>query len=921
MDREPEPGASWPGLRRVFRLPANQRRVHDEVSDELWFHIQERVEELMDKGLSREQAEAEVRKRFGDVTRVAYDLERIDERAVRERGRAERLSAFGREVRHAARMLLRTPAFSVIALITLALGIGATTAIFTVLDAVVLRPLPYPESDRLVSVMHPVSGAGVEAGKWGTSVAGYFYFRRENRTLSDLGVYQTGRVSVAGDGEAERVRAAYVTSSLLTTLRARPAVGRLITPEDDRPGVARVVVLGYDFWARRYGSDPGVVSRMIEVEGRPMQVVGVAAGGLNLPRPGAFASNADLAGFGVDLWFPLRLDPDARAINEHTYTGVGRLKPGVTPEAAERDLAQLTARLPELFPNAYSPSFMREYNFGMSVIPLRDEVLGNNVARALWILFGAVGLVLLIACANVSNLFLVRMEARRHEAAIRAALGAGRGQIATHYLAESLLLALVAGALGLALAQAATRALLAVAPTNIPRLSEVHLGWTAGGFAALISLVAGVAFGLFPLLRGVDTRPLREGSHGLTPSRPQRVVRNGLVISQVALALVLLAAAGLMVRSFARLRDVRPGLDPRGVLVFEVAAPVARYRTYDDVTAFQRQLHARLGALPGVQSVGATTHLPLQGFTGCAVVFVEGRWPLRPGEVPPCVSTPRVTPGFFRTLGIQVRGRAPDWSDIDAGTGAVVVTRALAERLWPGEDAIGKGINSNGGTVSNYYRVVGVVDELRAGGLEKPPTEAVFYPVRALPKTWLWEPARIMTVAVRTNLTRPAALTRAIRRAVTDLEPRVALANVRTMEEVVERSMARASFLMLLLGTAAGMALVLSAVGIYGVISYIVGQRRAEIGIRMALGARVSQVGRLVVLQSLRLAVIGVALGLIGALAGTRALRALLFEVSPTDPVVLVIVSAVLVFLAALASYAPARRAARVDPVEALRAQ
>ncbi|MFN2564478.1 MAG: ABC transporter permease, partial [Gemmatimonadaceae bacterium] len=447
MDREPEPGASWPGLRRVFRLPANQRRVHDEVSDELWFHIQERVEELMDKGLSRDQAEAEVRRRFGDVTRVANELEQLDERTVRERGRAERLSALGREVRHATRTLLRTPAFSVIALVTLALGIGATTAIFTVLDAVVLRPLPYPESDRLVSVTHPVSGAGVEGGgKWGPSVAGYFYFRRENRTLSDLGVYQTGRVHVAGDREAERVRAAYVTSSLLTTLGARPAVGRLITPDDDRPGVAPVVVLGYEFWARRYGSDPRVVGRMIDVEGRPMQVVGVAARGFNLPRPGTFASAADLTGFGVDLWFPLQLNPNARAINEHTYTGVGRLKPGVTAEAAERDLARLTARLPELFPSAYSPAFMREYNFGMSVIPLRDEVLGNNVARVLWILFGAVGLVLLIACANVANLFLVRMEARRHEAAIRAALGASRGHLATHYLAESVLLALVAGA-------------------------------------------------------------------------------------------------------------------------------------------------------------------------------------------------------------------------------------------------------------------------------------------------------------------------------------------------------------------------------------------------------------------------------------------------------------------------------------------
>ncbi|HKG94601.1 MAG TPA: ABC transporter permease [Gemmatimonadaceae bacterium] len=916
-------GGGWPGLRRGFRLPGARRRVRGEVDDELRFHLEGRIEDFVARGMTREQAEAEARRRFGDLDGYRRQACDIDHRIVRGRQRMDWMASFARETRRALRSLRRSPSFSLIAFVTLALGLGATTAIYTILEAVVLRPLPYRGAESLVSVMHPTTVPGTGESKWGMSAAGYFYFKRQNRTLADLAGYTTGYTTVAGragEGEAERVRYGGVTASVFGVLRARPAVGRLILPDDDRPGAATVAVLDYDFWRRRYGGDPAVVGRTVETSAGPVQVVGVAERGLNLPKPGPFEAANDLAGFHVDMWIPLQLDDTARAVNSHQYSGIARLEPGVRADEAQADLAALTRRLPELFPSAYSQGFMDEYHFRMGVIPLRDEVLGERITRTLWVLFAAVGLVLVIACANVANLFLVRMETRRRESAVRSALGADRAQMAVHYLAESLLLTATAGAAGVAVAWGALRLMLALAPGDIPRLGEVGLSWTAVAFAAALSIGAGLVFGLFPLQARVDMATLREGSRGLSASPRRRAVRDGLVVAQVALALMLLAGAGLMIRSFARLRGVQPGLDARGVLVFTVAIPGSKYKTSDDAAAFHRDFQARLAALPGVQEVGATTGLPLRDFgAGCAVVFREGR-PYAPGEEAPCVAVPKATPGFFRALGIQVQGRAPDWSDVASRSGAIVVTKALADRLWPGEDPIGKGLNSGGmGPNVGWYRVVGVVPSLHAAGLDKPPTEMVFYPSVATPGTYLWGAMRGATYVLRTSSAQPTALVPSVRRLLSEIDPQVPLVNPGPMTGVVERSMARASFIMTLLSVAAGMALLLSAVGVYGVISYVVAQRRAEIGVRIALGARLSQVARLVVMQSVRLAVAGIAIGLAGALAGTRAIRSLLFEVSPTDPLVLAAVALVLLAIAVAASFAPARRAAGVNPVEALR--
>ena len=830
---------------------------------------------------------------------------------------AESIAALRREMRQALRSLLRSPSFSVIAFATLALGIAATVGIYTVLETIVLRPLAYRSAENLVAVVHPTNVPGVGESRWGLSAAGYFYFRRENRTLEDLGAYATEFTTVFGDeADAERVQGAYVTASLLEVLHARPALGRTIVEDDDKPGAPMVAVLSHELWARRYGADPRIVGRSIRTSYGTAQVIGVAEKGFTLPLAAPGNRAADLAGVRVDLWQPLQLDPNAEAQNAHAYVGIGRLKRGVTPESAQRDLAALTQRLPALFPRAYSKGFMEQYHFGMSVRPLRDEVLGGDIVRALWILFGSVALVLVIACANVANLFLVRSEARRRESAIRTALGASRGRMALHHLSESLLLTLSAAVVGTALAVAGTRVLVRLAPGDVPRLADVHMHWTSVGVALAIAVLSGLAFAVFPMLRArVDVDTLREGGRGLTASRRQRTVRHALVVGQMSLALVLLSAAGLMLRSFSKLRAVKPGLDASGVLTFSVALPASEYGSYAKAAAFHRELTSRLASLPGVRRVGATSALPLRDFSGCATVQREGR-PFGPDEKWPCVPSVTATPGTLEALGITVRGRTPVWNDLDAGTGAVVVTKALADRLWPGEDAIGKGINNSGKT---FFRVVGVIPELRAAGLENAPTEAVFYPVVPIPNASLWMPLINATYVVKTTSAEPTSMVNAVRRTVSVIDARVPMARITTMESVVARSMARATFIMLLLALAAGMALLLSAVGMYGVISYVVAQRRSEIGVRMALGARVREVAGLVVVQSLQLAFAGALIGLVGALAATRLMRALLFGVSPTDPVVLMTAPIILVLIAAIASFAPARRAASVDPAEALR--
>ena len=896
----------WPA-RRAFRLP-RAAGLDRQLDDELRFHLEERIDELMAAGLAREVAEREALDRFGDLERWRRDTRQVDRTTLRTERRMDLLDTLRRETRQAVRALRRAPGFSLVAILTLALGLGGATAIFAVLDAVVLRPLPYAQPDRLVGLEHRVPLVG-ENDSWGLATVNYFDFREHVPALASLAIYSTSRVTVGLEGSApERVRGVRTSASIFPTLGARPALGRLLADYDNEPGAEAVAVLGHDYWRRRFAGDPAVVDSTVTLQGQPVRIVGVAPRGFQLPQQ------------VVDVWLPLRLDP-AQRVNQHTFSGIARLRDDATPEALRLQLVERERLFPELYPGVYSADFFSSTGFTPSVTPLHERVVGETVTRTLWIMFAAVALVLVVACAHVANLFLVRVEAGRRESAVRAALGASRGRLAWRALLESLLLASVAAALGLALAALALRTLVALAPSSLPRLEEIALGWPHALFVVGLALAVGVVLGLMPLARAADFGALRDGSRGLTASRRRNAVRGALVIGQVALSLVLLAAGGLMLRSAWRLRAVPAGFDAERVLTFSVPLPYATYEwgDYAKVATLHRELQRRLAETPGVVAVGGTQTLPMEG-AGCAAIGFEDRGP-DGARIGGCLANTTAAPGYFEAMRIPVvRGRLPTWAETEQGTAGIVVTRAFAERFWPGQDPIGKGLKGYDKLEEPpYYRVSAVVGDVRADGLAQPASEMIWFPIAPGEGLQQWGAPHDLRVVVRTSHDDAASVLVAARRAMAELDPAVPIDDIRWMHDVVAASLATTTLAMLLLSAAAGMALLLSAVGVYGVISYLVGQRRSEIGIRLALGAHAAQVRRQVVLGSLRLAVAGVALGLLGAVATTRVLGSLLYDVSPTDPVTLGVVCALLVLLAAAASWIPAARAARVQPVEALR--
>lgn len=819
-----------------------------------------------------------------------------------------------RELRQALRGMARSPGFTVIVLVTLALGIGATTAIFTMLDRIALNPLPYTASDRLVWLDVPLPGVNPDF-RAGLSVTEFFYLKQNSRTLQNVGVIFPQEVTISGLQSANRVTAAMASASALNVLGVHPVVGRLLTPADNLSGAGHVGVLSYEYWQQRFNRDPRVVGSMINVNTVPTEIIGVMQPEATIPDAGSPQ---------VELWLPMKLDPLGKTRDVHRLPVVARLAPEATIASASVELSVLTKRLRDVFPAAYPPSSTNQAGvITVDAIPLRTHVIGDMAGR-LWMLLGGVVFVLLIACANAANIFLVRAEARQHELAIRSALGANRAHLAWHYITESMLLALVAGALALLVATVGLRAIVALAPPDLPRMGTVHVGWTSILFTAVISLILGGVFAT-PALVGTgkptsDTIVLRGSGRGLTSSPQQKFARGALVAAQTALALLLMAAAGLMVQSFRNTHNVSPGFDPTGVVTATVSLPHSRYESYEQAEMFDHELITRAAGIPGVQAVGAGTDLPLNGSaSGCADIFVEGQLQ-QPGEEPPCVGMFIVTPGYFHTLGIKLRGREPSWSDVERHSGSIVVTKALADRLWPGQDAIGKGVNGEG-SQSPFYHVVGVTDQIRGTAAARPPLEGVFYPMLPIPGTHLSDFPGTMNVVLRSHSMRPAMLTDPLRRILTDMDPDVSLASVQTMDAVVAKSTARLLFTMTLLGTAAVIAFLLSAIGIYGVISYIVSRRAGEIGIRMALGAHSAQVGRLVVWQAVRLASVGILIGIVSSIAMTRVLQSLLFGVSPTDPVTLISVSLIMLITAVVASYVPAQRAMKIDPVEALRAE
>lgn len=806
------------------------------------------------------------------------------------------------------RSLLRTPGFALLAVVTLALGIGANAAIFSVVHGVLLRPLPLPEPDRLAAIW---GGSRVDPEEQTyVSDAAYLVLREQNRTLEEMGIYWTGSVNLTGGEEPERAGACGATASVLGALGAAPALGRPLVEADEQPGADPVVVISHEMWHRALGGTPDVVGRVLRIDSVARRVVGVMPPGFAFPRP-------DTA-----VWMPMTIDRAALRPQDFNYRAVGRLRPGVTAEEAARDLTGLIARFPEEIGPPYTPEILAKFQPIALVWDLRQEMIGD-VARTLWILLGSAGLILLIACANVANLFLVRAEGRRREVAVRVTLGASRGSVARLFLAESGLLALAGGVLGLALAAAGVRLLLALRPPGIPRLDEIDIGGPVVAFTLLVALLAGLLAGGMAVLRSArpDLVPaLKEGARGSTGGGSAHRARRILAASQIAVALVLLVGAGLMIKSFRRLQEVDPGFRPEGLLTLRLSLPRAEYPDAQAVAGFIRTLQERVGAVPGVRSAALVSHLPLDGGTSSSSYAIEGRLLEDTERIQ--LGNRFASPGTFATLGIPViQGTEFERIDPLRRQGEVVVSRSVAERLWPGQSPLGKRLTPEGVREDEWYTIVGAVGDVHEEGLHAEPQPVVYFGWRRLasPEEEHWVP-RGASLVVRTEGD-PAALTKPVREAIRAVDPALPVDRVRTMEEVVARSTARASFTLLLLGVAAILALLLGGVGIYGVIAYIVSLRTQEIGVRMALGARRADISLMVLRDGLVLALAGVGVGLAAALAFTRPMATLLFEVSPTDPATFATVPLFLALVTLLASWLPAQRAASVAPSEALRSE
>lgn len=852
------------------------------------------------------------------------DARAVSEVTGNKQGGETMLNWFGgwvREFRTALRALSRSPGFTAIAVVTLGAGLGGTTAILTLLDRVVLRPLPYPDAPRLVQLKNQVPGVAPDA-IWGMSTAQYVHLKEQGpSSLEAVGLYRGLGANIETPNGPQRIFGWRVTADLMQMLGANAVVGRAITEDDDRPGAPAVMVLSNGFWRRQFGADPEVIGRTISIYGEPVEVVGVLAAGFGIP------------GFGgsSDLYTPMRIDPAGQFINNHVLNMVGLLAPGADAASAELELEQLTARLPERFPTAYGQTFIDRYGFRTQVTPLRDAVIGD-AARNLWILLGAVGLVLFIAFANVTNLFVVRMESRRQELSIRTALGAGWGTLARYLIAEGLTLALAGGALALAVGYWGVPALVAMAPDALPRMDDLAFGPVALAATAILSVAVGLGLAAYPLVLYV--RPAMGGGTINVETRgsvgPKRHrVRSLLVVTQVALALTLAAGAGLLLQSIRQLNDVQLGFQPEGTLVFSLYLDASRYDSDVEIWSAYDRMSEGIRSIPGVEAVGMSEELPLSGGFGCTVQAFEDEAVyerVREGGMTTCAGQERTTPGYFEAMGIPLlQGRLFDRADNDDPTrAAVVVSKAFADRFWPGEDPIGRGVGPSGRSDPPFFRIIGVVGDVPAATLDGDPAMAVYYPVVHNPNSpgnWgFWRPTS-MSVAVRTTVADPISLIPAIRQAVQAVDPSAPVMNPQAMDERVAESLGRIIFFSTLLWIATGVALLLAAVGMYGVISYVVTRRTREIGMRIALGARPAMVERGIVGSSLRLAAIGLVVGVGLALGTTRVLQGLLFGVEPGDPVVIGGAAALLAVVAVVASWIPARRAARIDPSEALRAE
>jgi predicted permease len=823
---------------------------------------------------------------------------------------------FAQNLRIASRSLRRTPAFTISAILTLVIGIGASEAIFAVINGVLLRPLPYGEPSRLVGTWHALPGVNIEKGQHTSGT--YFTYKRFARSIENIGLSQEAAVNLAapgGDGEPARVASAFITATLLPTLQVTPLKGRNFSEADDVPNGPRVVIISEQLWRTNFGSDPNIIGRLIEVNGLSREVIGVMPASFRYPVS------------ETRLWFPMQLDPNATFSGGFNYNGVARLADGVSIEAAQRDFAMVLPRMVEVFPQM-APGVPTQMVLDQAkprpvLIPLREDQT-STIAKTLWMVAAAAGLVLLVACANVANLILVRADSRHRELAVREALGAGRRRVLTHFLSESALLASVSGVIGLGVAYLAIRALVIAGPANIPRLSELTVDAKTVVFA--IALTALVAFitSVIPALR-VGRVPLasalREGGRSGTVGKGQRRLRGAMVAVQIALALVVLAGSGLLLRTFQRLTAVKPGFDGQNVATFWVSLPRARYASDSSIVQFWSTVLARAEAVPGVRSVGVASRLPLsQNGMNQNPFYAEGDAESAT-KIPPLQLYSNADGRFFETMGIPLlAGRTFNTIGVQQPYEAII-SQKTAEYFWKdptGEAAIGKRFRSLPG--GPFHTVIGVVGTVRDTALAGDQTAAVYFPLTAIRDSLYLQSQRTMALVVKTSID-PSAVRTPVQNVIREIDPTLPAFDVRTMSTAVRDSMAQLSFMIVMLGAAAVVTLLLGAIGLYGVMAYVISLRTRELGVRVALGASPRSVAAMMTGQGLTLTLAGVVGGLALFAVVARFLRTFLYGVAPGDPVTLAVASGLLIAIAALASWIPARRASRVDPAEVLRAE
>jgi len=823
------------------------------------------------------------------------------------------MNTFSKDLRHAFRVLIAARAFTIAALLSLAIGIGANTAIFSIVDGLLLRPLPYADAERLVILWNSSPGLNITEDWFST--AQYFDIRNGHHGFEQVAIAIGDNYNLTGSGEPERIGTIRVSSSLLPLLGQRTALGRVFLPEEDTPGRNPTAILSYGTWARRFGSDPGVLGRKIILNGLSYQIVGVMPRSFSLPREVMpTLDGAEQA----EILLPLPLPANAAQNRDHEdYNIIGKLKPGVSIQQAQAEMNTITARLRHDYPEVYPP------NGGLTfrIVPLLEQVVGN-VRNTLYLLLGAVGFVLLIACVNLANLQLSRAVARQKELAVRSALGASRLRIVRQLLTESMLLAFAGGALGIASAFLALRCVRLLGPQSVPRLSNINIGLTTLAFTFLVCVVSVILFGLAPALRvsRIDVQTVLQNtsrnSSGVSAIWGRgNNLRRSLVIGEIALCVMLLIGAGLLIRSFVRVRDVNPGFNPHNVLTLELTMTGERYKDKTAVLAAYRELWMRLERLPGVTSAGAVTSLPLSQMFAWGPITVEGRVP-PPGEKFINADVRMISGHYFQAMEIPLReGRFFNENDTADKPRVAIIDDYMAQQLWPNQDPVGKRLHIGGinETDSPWITVVGVVGRIKQYTLDSDSRIAYY-----LPQTQYV--TRAMNVVMRADKD-PAALTGAVKQQIREINPDLPLYNVSTMQQRFDNSLARRRFTMLVLGTFAAISLGLALIGIYGLIAYLVGQGSREVGIRLALGATPANIKTLIVRGGMILAFWGVGIGIIGALAASRLMQSLLFGVGANDLVTFVAVPLLLASTAFVASYIPARRASRIDPSISLRCE